>query len=502
MRNDTRAEWQALLDLGMLWAERDYDRTGEHYRAALAIARVAGDASMTAYSLNRIANWHVNRDAPAAAIPLHQEALSIFEAIDDRQGIAYTLDFLGVASFVDGDWPASQRYYERAIGLLRQLGDQQRLSSSLSTMIVSGGTLSRDVAAPVYREAAYWLRHSDEGISLARSIGWAAGESYGLINRSLGTAVRGDLGRSLRDACAALATAERIEHGLWTIFARYAVGVIRTELLDTERAAADIEQALAEARVSRTRIFIVAAATALATLRFDEGRLDQAEAILETAIRQDELQPSITQRGCWFVQARLELARGKPDRALAIVERLDRLSRSATTGHAVPHLMFLRGAALEMLGHHSAADASYQAARDSAALFGFLPILWRIDAARGGLFRVAGRDSDASAAYSAARDTVDAIAASIDDDAVRTRFRTQATARLPDRDADVRPAGLSPRELEVLRLVAEGRTDQEIADVLFISRRTVHRHVTAILNKTGTRTRTSAAALAIRLGIV
>lgn len=41
--------------------------------------------------------------------------------------------------------------------------------------------------------------------------------------------------------------------------------------------------------------------------------------------------------------------------------------------------------------------------------------------------------------------------------------------------------GLSPRELEVLRLIADGLTDQAIADALFISRRTVSGHVIHIL---------------------
>jgi DNA-binding CsgD family transcriptional regulator/tetratricopeptide (TPR) repeat protein len=62
-------------------------------------------------------------------------------------------------------------------------------------------------------------------------------------------------------------------------------------------------------------------------------------------------------------------------------------------------------------------------------------------------------------------------------------------------------AGLTPRELEVLRLVAEGRTNQQIADVLFISRKTASVHVSNILAKLGVRTRVEAAASAHRLGL-
>ncbi len=55
------------------------------------------------------------------------------------------------------------------------------------------------------------------------------------------------------------------------------------------------------------------------------------------------------------------------------------------------------------------------------------------------------------------------------------------------------PAGLSQREVEVLRLVAEGLTDAEIAERLFISRRTVTSHMTSIFNKLGVNARAAAA---------
>jgi DNA-binding CsgD family transcriptional regulator len=58
--------------------------------------------------------------------------------------------------------------------------------------------------------------------------------------------------------------------------------------------------------------------------------------------------------------------------------------------------------------------------------------------------------------------------------------------------------GLSPREREVLRLVAAGRTNPQIAAELVISLNTVQRHVSSILEKTGAHNRTEAAAYALR----
>ena len=63
------------------------------------------------------------------------------------------------------------------------------------------------------------------------------------------------------------------------------------------------------------------------------------------------------------------------------------------------------------------------------------------------------------------------------------------------------PDGLTRREVELLGLVAAGKTDREIAEELVISVRTVTTHVSNILNKTGTANRTEATAYAIRQGL-
>lgn len=59
-----------------------------------------------------------------------------------------------------------------------------------------------------------------------------------------------------------------------------------------------------------------------------------------------------------------------------------------------------------------------------------------------------------------------------------------------------RPGGLSPREVEVLRLVAAGRSNTEIAALLVLSEKTVARHLSNIFTKLGVGSRTSAAAFA------
>ena len=63
------------------------------------------------------------------------------------------------------------------------------------------------------------------------------------------------------------------------------------------------------------------------------------------------------------------------------------------------------------------------------------------------------------------------------------------------------PTGLTAREVEVLRLVARGLTNVEIAEELGLSDKTVAHHLTRIFNKTTTENRAAAAAFAIRHGL-
>jgi predicted ATPase len=97
---DRHAEWQALVDLGGAWTSRSYERGGEYYGTALGLAREIGEGDQrpVAQTLNRIGNWHTNLEQPGLAVRHHREALALFRAMDDRRGIAETLDYLGMAS--------------------------------------------------------------------------------------------------------------------------------------------------------------------------------------------------------------------------------------------------------------------------------------------------------------------------------------------------------------------------------------------------------------------
>jgi DNA-binding CsgD family transcriptional regulator len=87
--------------------------------------------------------------------------------------------------------------------------------------------------------------------------------------------------------------------------------------------------------------------------------------------------------------------------------------------------------------------------------------------------------------------------------ATRARVDIHPATAVPK--GPVRPpaddAGLSPRELEVLGLLAQGQTNRQIAQALFISEKTAGHHVSSILGKLGVSGRVAAAGVAIRLGL-
>jgi ATP/maltotriose-dependent transcriptional regulator MalT len=107
--------------------------------------------------------------------------------------------------------------------------------------------------------------------------------------------------------------------------------------------------------------------------------------------------------------------------------------------------------------------------------------------------RALGDDDSAALELEAARDVFEQLGAA--PDVARVDAHT-----VPAAPADTH--GLSPRELEVLRLVAAGKTNREIASILVVSEHTVARHVQNIFAKVGVSSRTAAGAFAFEHDLV
>jgi DNA-binding NarL/FixJ family response regulator len=106
-----------------------------------------------------------------------------------------------------------------------------------------------------------------------------------------------------------------------------------------------------------------------------------------------------------------------------------------------------------------------------------------------------------AAALAAALEAVVAgVGAVYPPDALRPRSAREPSPGRAPTSGPVEP--LTPRELEVLRLLAGGRTNQQLAGVLGISEHTAKFHVSAVLGKLGAQSRAEAVALGYRLGLV
>jgi two-component system, NarL family, response regulator YdfI len=123
------------------------------------------------------------------------------------------------------------------------------------------------------------------------------------------------------------------------------------------------------------------------------------------------------------------------------------------------------------------------------------PPLWTAEALRLGVRAILPRDASAGEILAA----VEAAAAGLALIQPQELERLLAAAPVP---AAAQPSNLTPRELEVLRMMAEGAANKTIAWKLEISEHTAKFHVASILAKLGAGTRTEAVAVGVRRGLV
>jgi DNA-binding NarL/FixJ family response regulator len=503
-RGDREAEWRALLDQGLLWAGRDYARSGAYANEALELARAIGDERLLAQTLNRVGNWHMNQDELGEAMRYHQQALGLFEALGDERGRAETLDLLGMASSTDPIGSAG--YYAEAIPLLRKLDDRQRLVTSLSMRMVANGAYLYDTA-PIPTEVVSFDEAKacgEEALRIAREIEWSAGESFVSWEIGLWLGPRGAYGEALQHAQAGLDIATQIDHRQWMAGAWLTLGFIHTDIYALELAERELTASLALAREVSSANFIRVGAGELATTYLVQRRLDDAAALLDSVVDPEMPMETGGQRMCWASVVDLQLARGDAARALDIA---DRLAATARPGVAA-RLAHARGEALAALGRPAEAVDVLRAGLDAAHRRASRGRAWRIQATLARVLRTLGRRDEAEQVLTAARAVLHDLALEIPNPDLRDGFVRAtsaivppAPAATPARVAKERFGGLTGREREVARLIARGLSNRAIADHLVLGERTIESYVGNILSKLGFTSRTQIAAWAVETGL-
>lgn len=506
---DQQQTWQALIDLGLLWAGRDYAKTGDYYQRAFQLARTMEDLRVLAHSMNRLGNWQLNTEHPLEARRYHEEALAIFQQVNDRAGVADTFDLLGMASYLSGHLVQGTAYYERAVAFYRELENRQGLSSSLATLTLSSATYQTETMVPAAATLAEAARAGEVALKLAQEIGWRAGEAYALISLGFCLGPQGEYTRAVEAAQSGLVIAQEIEHRQWITAANCALGALSLDLFALSTAQAHLEQAFAGAQAIGSVHWMRCAAGYRASVAITQHELAQAEALLQTILDATTPMQTLGQRLCWAARAELALARGEPDLALDIIEHLIASSERAAEQRIIPRLWKLRGQALIALRQPAEAEATLLAVRQGVQAHGARAILWRIEVILSKLYLSQGRQEEATRSLAATQNLIKELAANLSESTGRTVFLQHAMAHLPvlhpltpQRALQQTFGGLTSREREVAALIAQGKSNRAIAEALVIGERTVETHVGNILSKLGCISRTQIAAWAVEKGLV
>ena len=502
------AEWQALLDLGALWASQDYKETGKHYEQALVIAQAANDPVLRARSLNRLGNWYANVGQAVEGLKAHATALELFQAQGDKHGMAATLDLMGMASGIYGDLLSSIKHYRQAIALFREVDDSRAQGWSLTACAAFTSPFWAETTASPLSELAEAELDIEQASDLARKLGSLADETFAEWAAATLYASFGHLGRAFRHVQRSLDILAEIEHPQWTAAAHFSLGQIYLALLAPESAIRAFETGfpLAHKLGSAWWIGNFAAYLALAYSLHDD--LAQAEAVLTQAIRPNAPPRNAPERRMIWAWGELYLLQGNAGAALTIAEQLIASLPGEVTTQMVPTLLALKGRALMALNRMDEAQQALEDAQQGASERQHPTLLWQVNAALGHLHHALNRNEAARREYAAARAIVRSLAETIDDPALHDAFLSSALGVMPkEKPLSARQVeaemfdGLTPRERQVAAQIAYGKSNREIAVVLFLSERTIETHVHNVLSKLGFTSRAQIAVWAVSKGL-
>jgi LuxR family maltose regulon positive regulatory protein len=236
-----------------------------------------------------------------------------------------------------------------------------------------------------------------------------------------------------------------------------------------------------------------------ARLLLAQGQVEEAARWTEERGLRTEDEPSYLRERDQLLLGRVLLARGDAERALGLLGRLAALAECQRRTGSLIQIRAVRARGLQAAGDHGAALAELAGALALAAPEGYVRVFLDEGAPMAALLdglAAANRQSGAAACVPPAY--------------LGRLLQALQQAGMPvgrhgRRAAGVVPGLLEPlsaRELEVLRLLGAGRSNQAIAGELVITLDTVKRHVSHILDKLGTANRTQAVARARELGLL
>ena len=508
---DGITEWQCLMDIGSLWSGRDYTQAGLWFQQALHLAQTLNDATLHARSLNHVGNWLVNIGRSEEGIQQHQAALDIFEQQQDIHGTAETLDIMAMGTLLYGDIVHSGSLYERAMTLLRVIGDNKILSSSLTSYAVNGSSAFTETTFSVLKTRDVCIQQLIEALQLARQCDWIAGQAFAEMDRGWAHMAFGEFGEALVHLQQALDIATEIEHQQWLTGTHCALSQLYFNMLQPDLAIHHAKQGMSLARQLGSLFWTHNITTYYALSHMLKKELREAETVLSAALPRDEQPRHLAARRVSWAWGRLALAQKQPEVALRIAKQLVASAPNADnvpTTQPIPHLLALKGEALIMLQRFDEAAEALQNAKRGAQERQDPSLLWNIHCVVGHLEQLSKHEDAAQREFSTAKEIITSLAASIYDDVLRTHFLQAALKSLPkEKTLSPRRAeaekfgGLTERERTIVVLIAQGKSNRSIADELIVSERTVETHISNIFYKLNFSSRTQIAAWAVEKGL-
>jgi DNA-binding CsgD family transcriptional regulator/energy-coupling factor transporter ATP-binding protein EcfA2 len=463
----------------------------------------------------------------AAAVDAQRDAVELRRSIGDPRALGVGLRWLSRMFWWTGDRVAADRTAAEALAVSEDAGDTWLLAFALTNQATHHhtGDRNRDV-----------VEVADRILALARASGDLAILSDALNTVGTSRWLLGDAGglAMLEDGLRVALSAGRTES------ACRAYGTLTWELLDNCRfddAARHLAAGIDLASRSDHLGYLSILHATLGRLELARGRWEEAVQAARWAVGGNP--PSTCT--AWMVLGRVRVRRGEPGGE----ELLARAWELAVNLSELQHLALLAGARAEaawLRGDHAAVHAHVATVYDrllppdfvtpiQAELAYWLtragqptaPVLaqtpyglqaagdWKAAAAA---WQAAGCPYEHAAALAESPDPDDRLAALSQLDAlgarplaalVRAGLRHLGVASIPRGPAAAtrrNPAGLTTRQLEVLRLLSAGLTNPEIADRLVLSTRTVDSHVGAVFGKLGIASRRDAAIRAAELGVL
>ncbi len=434
---DLRAEWQGSINLGALWAARDYRKTGNYYRSALKIARQIKDPKLLAHSLDRLANYYTNVEEPEKSQDLLKEALSIFQQIGDASGIAETMDYLGMAYAIGGEIQKAKEFLQQAIERFRDLGNQKGMASSLASLAFGTVNYQSDIFVTANIRTEAGIQYGYQALEISRSIGWRSGEVYSLATIGMCQVSFGQYDQALQNGSLGLEIAEQIQHHQWKILNRLVLGSVYMELFAFQEAQTHLLEALKLARQNYSLHWLHVISGALASVEIAMGDLNSAAQLLDEVLPPDTPMQTIGQRLAWTARAELAFFQGDIHKAIELIDQLSQATTLPDYLRAIVRLDILQGKAFIAMAEISddpeekeswleKAEKALNSALVEAQEQGYRTKTWRIHLLLVEAYQLQGRQAEAEKERSLAGEIITELANNIRDEKLRENFLQHA----------------------------------------------------------------------------